>query len=146
MRRLRERDREAVRVHFLSLSQSDRELRFGQPKPDRCLESYVDSVDFDKHPMYGVFGAAGRIVAILEVTPCYNDVAAEIAISVLSSAQRKGIGSALFMRGLELVRAMGRGVAVFQFLSINQAMRKIAWRHNALMRAEAGEVDCEIAV
>ena len=148
MRRLGERDLEAIRRHFLALPTEDRRLRFGMLMRDGAIHTIVDSMKLDRDYVYGVFAKDRKtLLAIVELVPMRNDAAAEIAISVIPQAQRRGIGSALFTRGLELLRDMGRTKVFFQILHTNLGMRAIAHKCGAVMGLpEFGEIECEIAL
>jgi hypothetical protein len=145
MRRLNDEDRELVRDFYLALSRLDRIFRFGAAVPDSGIDGYVDAMDFENTFIYALFW--GRtLVAVAEIHPLRGGDDAEVAMCVGEFARNMHVGTFVFEWCLNRIAMFGKKIARFQIKQANTAMRKIAVAHNAVMRYESTEYDCEIAV
>jgi hypothetical protein len=57
-------DRHRILRHFLGLEDSDRLLRFGTVLPDALIRKYVESLDFSRDKVFGVFSHHFRLVGV----------------------------------------------------------------------------------
>ena len=64
VKELRERDRRRILRHFLQIEGRDRLLRFGSPITDEQVTKYVDSLDFERDIVFGVYNRVFRLVAV----------------------------------------------------------------------------------
>ena len=61
---LRARDRRRMLRHFLCLEGRDRLLRFGSPVTDEQVTRYVQSIDFDRDMVFGVYNRVFKLVGV----------------------------------------------------------------------------------
>lgn len=132
-------DRERIYRHFSQLGTEDRRLRFGTVLDDTGIRTYCDKLDFEKGALFGVFGSSLELdgVAHLALWPG----AAEVGLSVLSSARGTGVGSRLFDRAMLHARNSGVAELFMHCLRENAAIRHIAKRAGMRIVSEAGEAD-----
>jgi RimJ/RimL family protein N-acetyltransferase len=125
--RLESSDRRALLVHFLTLGNEDRRLRFGFIARDTSIERYVMDIDFDRDAVFGVqssLSAGRQFDGITHLALGRKD--AEIGVSVVERTRGKGIGSALVSRAAVHARNRGIEVLFMQCLSENRAIMRIA--------------------
>lgn len=154
VRSLAPRHRPRILAHLMALEPADRYLRFGYAAADQQLATYVDSLDFERDEIFGVFNRRLQLVAMAHLAymsapkPAEADrpsresrkvvephflvsaadgaaQQAEFGVSVLPAARGRGHGSRLFDHAT--LHARNRGVAslVIHALSENTAMLKI---------------------
>ncbi len=147
VRSLAPRHRPRILAHLMALEPADRYLRFGYAAADQQLAAYVDSLDFERDEIFGVFNRRLQLVAmahlaymsaprpaeackgaeshLLESAAHGGSQQAEFGVSVLPAARGRGHGSRLFDHAT--LHARNRGVAslVIHALSENTAMLKI---------------------
>jgi GNAT superfamily N-acetyltransferase len=142
VKRLSGPDRLALSAHFRQLDDADRRLRFGSARSDDSLSEYVESLDFDRDAVFGVFDDELRLagVAHVGVFPEF----AEFGVSVLPHARGKGIGSALFDRANLFARTHFIRAMFTHCLTENRAMMHIARKAGMKIVNEAGEADAWI--
>jgi RimJ/RimL family protein N-acetyltransferase len=134
IRPLAPRHRERILAHLLALPPHDRYLRFGYAASDAQVARYVESLNFDRDEVLGIFNRRLRLLAMahlayLTAEPDPSGSRAEFGVSVAANARGRGYGSRLF--DLAVLHARNRGVRtlVIHALSENAPMLKIA--HNA---------------
>jgi GNAT superfamily N-acetyltransferase len=139
VKRLSGADRPALLAHFLRLDDADRRLRFGSARSDASLAEYVESLDFDRDAVFGVFDDDLTLtgVAHVGVSPEF----AEFGVSVLPHARGRGIGSALFDRANLFARTHFIRAMFTHCLTENRAMMRIARKSGMKIVTEAGEAD-----
>lgn len=64
VRSLAPRHRPKILAHLMALEPADRYLRFGYAAADQQLAAYVDSLDFERDEIFGVFNRRLRLVAM----------------------------------------------------------------------------------
>jgi len=128
------RHRDRILAHLLDLPPHDRYLRFGYAAADAQVARYVESLNFDRDEVLGIFNRRLRLLAMahlayLTATPGQSEARAEFGVSVAANARGRGYGSRLF--DLAVLHARNRGVRtlVIHALSENAPMLKIT--HNA---------------
>jgi RimJ/RimL family protein N-acetyltransferase len=121
-------------AHLLELPPHDRYLRFGYAASDGQVARYVESLNFDRDEVLGIFNRRLRLLAMAHLAylapdPGQSEARAEFGVSVSANARGRGYGSRLF--DLAVLHARNRGVRtlVIHALSENAPMLKIA--HNA---------------
>lgn len=134
IRPLAPRHRDRILVHLLGLPPHDRYLRFGYAASDAQVARYVESLNFERDEVLGIFNRRLRLLAMAHLAylapePGQSEARAEFGVSVASNARGRGYGSRLF--DLAVLHARNRGVRslVIHALSENAPMLKIA--HNA---------------
>ena len=153
VKELSERDRRRLLMHFLALDDSDRLLRFGMVLPDDLITRYVQSIDFARDTVFGVYddnlallGVGHLAFAPRETNPVLSDATlkaqiAEFGVSVSSSARGKGVGSKLFERAAIHCRNEDVDTLYMHCLSSNQTMIHIAKKAGMEIQREYGEAD-----
>ena len=64
IRSLSARQRVRVANHLNALGESDRYLRFGYPATDAQISKYVDSLDFERDEVFGIFNRHLELIAM----------------------------------------------------------------------------------
>jgi GNAT superfamily N-acetyltransferase len=152
IKELHERDRRRVLRHFLELETSDRLLRFGSALSDERVEHYVNTIDFSRDMVYGVYNRVFRLIAIghlafapKEASPIKGatskDRVAELGVSVLGQARGMGIGSKLFGRAVIHCRNNDIDTLYMHCLSSNRTMMHIAKKAGMEIHRDYGEAD-----
>lgn len=134
IRPLAPRHRDRILAHLLGLPPHDRYLRFGYAASDGQLARYVETLNFDRDEVLGIFNRRLRLLAMAHLAYLapesgQAEARAELGVSVSANARGRGYGSRLF--DLAVLHARNRGVRtlVIHALSENAPMLKIA--HNA---------------
>jgi RimJ/RimL family protein N-acetyltransferase len=134
--------RERVAVHLLSLTAQDRYLRFGYAANDEQIRRYVDSLDFGRDEIFGIFNRRLDIIAMAHLAftdePGPDDFA-EFGVSVLTAARGRGYGSRLFERAAMHARNQGVDRLLIHALSENAAMLQIARKAGATVERDGAE-------
>lgn len=132
IRSLTGRQRGRVASHLLSLDESDRYLRFGYPATDAQISKYVDSIDFERDEVFGIFNRHLELIAMAHLAhPVMNvhsplPTMSEFGVSVLHKARGRGFGKRLFEHAVLHARNRGIQTLFIHALSENAAMLKIA--------------------
>ena len=104
-------DRCALAAAFARLSPQSRLSRFLAPKPKLSARelSYLTDIDHVTHEALAAVDGQGHIVAVARYAswPSSSREAAEMAVAVVDSFQRRGIDSALAARVIERAEANG---------------------------------------
>ncbi len=145
IRRLRIFDRPQVATHFQNLDSDALISRFGIPVPPQNLDSYVDGIFDNAALVFGAFpDACLRGVGELRPTQGRGGRVAEIAITVETPWQDKGIGDALLSRIIAGARNRGIREVHMLCLATNQRMRHLAVKHSADLRLMTGQVEATL--
>lgn len=127
---LTKNDRVNLLDHLLSLSDSDRYLRFGYPISSEQIEKYVErSFDLEKSQWFGMYDDDERIVASVHAV-MVTSTKAEMGLTVNSEIRNQGLGQMLFDRGLCWARSAGAKQIYMQCLTENKAIQHIARKNN----------------
>lgn len=136
--------RERIALHLLALETGDRYLRFGYAASDEQVRRYVDSLDFDRDEIFGIFNRKLQLIAMAHLAFMHGTGApagAEFGVSVLAKARGRGYGSRLFDRAGMHARNEGVELMFVHALSENTAMIKIARNAGATLERAGGETD-----
>lgn len=153
IKELAERDRRALLLHFLSLNEEARQLRFGSVMPDEQITRYVQRINFSRDAVFGVYDDSMRLLGVghLAYIPCgalagaakstHKNRVAEFGVSVLALARGKGIGSKLFERAAMHCRNEDIDTLYVHCLASNRIMLHIAIKAGMQVQRELGEAD-----
>jgi RimJ/RimL family protein N-acetyltransferase len=148
IRSLAERHRERISAHILSLEESDRYLRFGFPATDEQVLRYVDSLNFERDEVFGIFNRRLALIAMahLAYLPVSNETSeapatAEFGVSVIKEARGRGYGARLFEHAVLHARNRGCERLFIHALSENTAMLKIARNAGATVERDGPEAE-----
>lgn len=145
IRSLSERHRERIHRHLLALPEHDRYLRFGFAASDAQLEKYVESLDFGRDEVFGIFNRRLSLVAMahLAYDPAPQregkPAMAEFGVSVLPTHRGRGFGARLFDRAVLHARNRGIETLFIHALSENAAMLRIARKAGAAVERDGSE-------
>ncbi len=135
-------DKPAIEVHFLSLTQDARRLRFGMNLNDAAVRSYVAELDFKSD---AVFGVSGDDLAILGVAHlARDDDCAELGLSVSSDHRNQGIGTELLRRANTHARNWGSRTLYMHYLTQNNPIMRIARKIGMDVVFDASEADASL--
>jgi GNAT superfamily N-acetyltransferase len=145
IRSLGPRHRERITVHLLSLSESDRYLRFGYAATDAQLSKYVDMLDFEQDEVFGIFNRRLELIAMAHLAHSMaNQIddhppMSEFGVSVLPQYRGRGFGARLFEHAMLHARNRGVQTLFIHALSENVAMLKIARNAGATVERSGSE-------
>ena len=145
IRSLAERHRERIATHILGLSESDRYLRFGYPATDEQVQRYVESIDFERDEVFGIFNRRLELIAMAHLaylpvpTRPEAPATAEFGVSVIGRARGRGYGARLFEHAVLHARNRGCERLFIHALSENAAMLKIARNAGATVERDGPE-------
>jgi GNAT superfamily N-acetyltransferase len=145
IRSLAARQRDRVATHLLGLPESDRYLRFGYPATDGQISRYVDSLDFDRDEVFGIFNRHLDLIAVAHLAhPIGNANSgrppmSEFGVSVSPKARGRGFGRRLFEHAVLHARNRGVQTLFIHALSENTAMLKIARSAGATVERDGSE-------
>lgn len=147
IRSLNSRHRRRIAEHILALPTQDRYLRFGYHASDEQVQKYVDSLNFKRDEIYGIFNRRLQLIALAHLALAsdpQNPNCAEFGVSVSSDARGKGLGTALFERAILHARSENIDMIFIHVLSQNAAMLKIAQKVGAVVESYEGEVEAHV--
>jgi len=136
--------RERIARHLLALEPRDRYLRFGFMANDDQVQRYVDSLNFERDEIFGIYNRRLELVAMAHLAFSANkklEACAEFGVSVSKSARGRGYGARLFDRAAMHARNDGVSTMMIHALSENAVMLKIA--RNAGAEVERDGADSE---
>jgi len=145
VRSLSERHRARIFTHLLALDERDRYLRFGYPASDGQIERYVQSLDFERDEVFGIFNRRLELIAMAHLAmqrelPAPDAAAwAEFGVSVAHKARGRGFGGRLFDHAVLHARNRGIDTLLIHALSENVAMLKIARAAGATVERDGPE-------
>ncbi|HTO50746.1 MAG TPA: GNAT family N-acetyltransferase [Burkholderiales bacterium] len=142
VKRLSGADRPALVSHFLQFDEEDRRLRFGSARGDDSLREYVESLDFDRDAVFGVFDDELALAGVAHVA--VSPDSAELGVSVLPGARKRGIGTALFERANLFARTHYIRTMFTHCLTENRSMMRLARKAGMVIVTEAGEADARL--
>jgi ribosomal protein S18 acetylase RimI-like enzyme len=145
IRSLGPRQRGRILEHLTLLDERDRYLRFGYPATDAQMSKYVDTLDFDRDEVFGIFNRKLELIAMAHLAhPAYPSQAhpagaSEFGVSVLPKARERGFGQRLFEHAMLHARNRGVRSLFIHALSENIAMLKIARKAGATVERDGPE-------
>ena len=149
IRSLAVRHRPRIAAHLHELNERDRYLRFGYPATDDQIAKYVDTIEFDRDEVFGIFNRRLELIAMAHLAnapsaPSGPSTMAEFGVSVLSKARSRGYGARLFEHAMLHARNRGVDTLYIHALSENTAMLKIARKAGALVVREGAESEARL--
>jgi RimJ/RimL family protein N-acetyltransferase len=140
IRRLRAGHRERIGQHLMALDERDRYLRFGHPITDEQIARYVESLDFARDDLFGIFNRRLRLIAVSHLARLpeveRRPSIAELGVSVLPEYRGRRFGGRLFDRAVLHARNQGCERLFIHALSENTAMLKIAAKAGATVQRD----------
>ena len=144
IRSLGPRHRERIARHLMALAEHDRYLRFGYAANEAQIERYVESLDFDRDEIFGVYNRKLELIAMAHLAFAQDPAllsCAEFGVSVLERARGRGYGTRLFERAVMHARNEGVEMLFIHALSENTAMLNIARNAGATLERAGSETD-----
>jgi RimJ/RimL family protein N-acetyltransferase len=142
IRRLGSRHRARIARHLNQLDEHDRYLRFGYLANDAQIEAYVDTLDFDRDAIFGIYNRRLELVAMAHLAHSVDrslDACAEFGVSVLPAVRGHGYGAKLFARAMRHARNEGVQLLFIHALTENKAMLHIARKAGATVELDGPE-------
>jgi GNAT superfamily N-acetyltransferase len=139
--------RQRIARHLMALDQHDRYLRFGFAANDEQIQHYVDSLDFERDEIFGIYNRRLELIAMAHVAFSADNqlsACAEFGVSVLKSARGRGYGARLFDRAAMHARNEGVSRMFIHALSENTAMLKIARNAGATVERDGSESEAHL--
>ncbi len=136
-----------IAAHLIALDERSRYLRFGYPATDAQIARYVDTLDFERDEVFGIFNRRLELIALAHLAHRSADArrpheaASEFGVSVLPAGRRRGFGSRLFEHAMLHARNRGAQTMFIHALSENTPMLTIARRAGATVEREGSESD-----
>lgn len=134
--------------HLLALSATDRYLRFGHAATDAQIERYIDSIDFDRDEVFGVFSRRLELQAMAHLAylaPSEEQPrSAEFGVSVAEDVRGRGFGARLFDHAMLQARNHHVDTLIVQALSENTAMLRIARQAGAQIERHGTESEAVV--
>ncbi len=135
--------RSRIATHLMALEPHDRYLRFGFAAQDEQIQRYVDSLDFERDEIFGIYNRKLQLIAMAHLAHATDHAqhasCAEFGVSVLSSARGRGYGARLFERAAMHASNDGISLLFIHALSENTAMLKIAKNAGATVERDGTE-------
>ena len=141
---LSEANREAMKRHFLALDAEDLRLRFEHVISETTLLKYVDSIDFERDAVFGVFDDKLELAGVAHLG--LRGEVAEFGVSVAPGHRGEGIGTALYQRAYEYSRNHRITTLFVHCLKENAAMMHIARKAGMEIVLDAAEVEAHLRV
>lgn len=136
--------RDRLIAHLSGLDSHDRYLRFGYSAGDVQIQRYVDSLDFERDDVFGIFNRKLELLAMAHLAYSSNPECtscAEFGVSVLSKARGRGYGRRLFERATMHARNEGVELMFIHALTENTPMLAIARNAGARLERDGSETD-----
>ena len=145
IRSLSPRHRDLILGHLTGLPEHDRYLRFGYTATDEQIGRYVDSLNFERDEVFGVFNRRLTLIALAHLAYPNAEApslkAAEFGGSVAAHARGRGYGAGLFEHAMLHARNRGLDTLFIHALSENMAMLRIARKAGATVERAGSESD-----
>jgi GNAT superfamily N-acetyltransferase len=140
---------ERISTHLLALDPHDRYLRFGYAANDEQIRRYVDSLDFERDEIFGIYNRKLQLIAMAHLalsTDPELKSCAEFGVSVLAHARGRGYGARLFERAEMHARNEGVDMMFIHALSENTAMLNIARKAGAKIQRDGSESEAYLTL
>ena len=134
--------RARIARHLMALEPHDRYLRFGFFSSDEQINRYVDSLNFERDEIFGIYNRRLKLIAMAHLAYSVDQglaACAEFGVSVLKPARGRGYGARLFDRAIMHARNEGVSRLFIYALSENTAMLKIARNAGASVERDGSE-------
>jgi len=136
---------DALAAHLLRLDAQQRAFRFGRAVADEWVARYAKDTDWFRSVILGCW-IAGELRGVAEIKGLDQawPRAAEAALSVERAFEGRGIGTALFHRGLGIAR--NRGIARVSMLCLPENLRvqRIVRKVEPKLVYNGDLIECEI--
>jgi GNAT superfamily N-acetyltransferase len=148
IRSLSARHRSRVLTHLMTLEAHDRYLRFGYAANDAQVARYVDTLDFERDEIFGIFNRKLELIAMAHLAylpgrPAKAE-AAEFGVSVVPKARGKGLGARLFDHAVLHARNSDVDTMIIHALSENTAMLKIVHQAGASVVRDGSDAEARL--
>lgn len=140
---------ERIKVHLLSLTPTDRYLRFGYAANDEQIVRYVERLDFERDEIFGIYNRRLELIAMAHLaftTDPQLKSCAEFGVSVLAKVRGRRYGSRLFERATIHARNNGVDMMFIHALSENTAMLRIARNAGARIERDGSESEAYLTL
>ena len=130
--------------HLFALDANDRYLRFGHHAQDAQVQRYVDTLNFERDEIFGIYNRKLELIAMAHLAYAKDkscDSIAEFGASVLAGARGRGFGARLFDRAAMHATNDGISMMYIHALSRNDAMLHIARNAGAVVEYDGTESD-----
>ena len=134
--------RARIARHLMALEPHDRYLRFGFFSSDEQINRYVDSLNFERDEIFGIYNRRLKLIAMAHLAYSVDHglaACAEFGVSVLKPARGRGYVARLFDRAIMHARNEGVSRLFIYALSENTAMLKIARNAGASVERDGSE-------
>ena len=137
IRTLQPRHAPRIVEHLRQLSAHDRYLRFGHHANDLQIARYVESIDFARDEVFGIFNRHLDLIGVAHLahepshTADGRPSSAEFGVSVLPHARRRRLGGRLFAHAVLHARNRGVETLLIHALTENGTMLRMASRAGA---------------
>ena len=131
-----------IHKHLTALGWEDRYLRFGYAATDEQIGDYIQSLDFERDSLFGIYNRRLDLIAMAHLSYSIDpDCAscAEFGVSVNQASRGRGYGTRLFDRAITHARNEGVLLLFVHALSENTAMIKIAKRAGASIERDGSD-------
>lgn len=149
IRSLGSNHRARIAAHLLSLDDRDRYLRFGYMAHDAQIQAYVDTLDFERDDIFGIYNRKLELLAIAHLAYAREhgyDTCAEFGVSVVSAARGRGYGARLFERAAMHASNAGVRMMFIHALSENAPMLQIARNAGAKVERDGSESEAYLTL
>lgn len=139
--------RDRIAKHLLSLDGRDRYLRFGYTAQDSQIQKYVDSLNFERDEIFGIYNRKLDLIAMAHLAYAKDsgyESCAEFGVSVLPLARGRGYGARLFDRAAMHATNDGVSLMFIHALSENAAMLNIARNAGAKVERDGSESEAHL--
>jgi RimJ/RimL family protein N-acetyltransferase len=140
---------ERIAAHLLALNANDRYLRFGYAANDEQIARYVESLNFERDEIFGIYNRKLELIAMAHLAfstdPALKSCA-EFGVSVLAHARGRGYGARLFDRAVVHARNDGVEMMFIHALSENTAMLNIARKAGARIERDGSESEAYLTL
>jgi GNAT superfamily N-acetyltransferase len=150
VRSLGARQRDRITTHLLALEEHDRYLRFGYAASDTQIHRYVETLDFEKDEIFGIFNRKLELIAMAHLAfPLAGPggvppTVAEFGVSVSTAARGRGFGRRLFEHAMLHARNRQVDTLIIHALSVNTAMLRIATGLGAVVCRDGSESEARL--
>jgi RimJ/RimL family protein N-acetyltransferase len=144
VQRLNANARDEYFAHLAALGPDDARLRFGSVPSRAALAAYVERIDFDVDALFAVRGPELALLGAAHLA--FAGDLAELGVSVLPDARRRGVGGALIARAAEHARNRLVPRLYMHCLAENATMIRLARRAGMDVVVQAGDADAHVAL
>ena len=127
--------------HLRELPSEDLRLRFGYAVTDEALRLYVRKLHFSRDALFGIVDEAAVLLALghLGFDKSVSSKTAELGISVLPHARRRGLGLRLLQRSAVHARNRGAMRLLMTYMPENDALKHLAQKAGMHLIPDADE-------